>query len=211
MNDKKKMTPLMTCHLILMVIFALGSLAIGVLLLIAASSGEIKGYQTSASLIVSIALCFLLNVPALCCGILYLVKGYAKSAAAFYKGFLLISAVAVLANGYVFSITPALTDNAEKADPQTTLILRIIVISLLVAKFLILMILTFAKDLGKRNTWILFGILLAVDLVFALFIQTTGSFIVIRITNVLSRLLMTGTIGLAIKGKYDDKDARGTT
>ena len=88
MTDKKKMTPVMICHLILMVICALGSLAIGVLLLIAASSGEIKGYQTSASLIVSIALCFLLNVPALCCGILYLIKGYSKQAAALYKYFM---------------------------------------------------------------------------------------------------------------------------
>lgn len=86
---------------------------------------------------------------------------------------------------------------------------KVLSVGVLVVKTIALLVLVFVKDLGKRNTWIVFCILIFVDLVGGL--SYLGDAVVAqRLIATLSRLTMDGSIGLAIRGKYADKDARGT-
>lgn len=65
-------------------------------------------------------------------------------------------------------------------------------------------------EIATLKTSIIFGAILAMDLIFGILFNSQGNAAAYRFVSVLPRLLMDGTIGLAIKGKYDDKDARGT-
>ena len=133
---------------------------------------------------------------ALASGLVYLLRGYRKSAAIYYKVFLLLTAVSsvflssALISGFGFNLGSAL----------------------LFVEIAVLLILTFGKDLGKRNTWMLFCALLVLILVYGLVYLPryfNHQYLVV-ISTLLSKLVLLGTIGFAIYGKYADKDARGT-
>ena len=64
----------------------------------------------------------------------------------------------------------------------------------------------------KRNTWILFGALVVLTLVYGiLFLPRYFNYrFLVILTTVFSKLVLIGTIAFAIRGKYADKDARGT-
>ena len=81
----------------------------------------------------------------------------------------------------------------------------------------ILFVLAFAKDVGEKNTWLLFYILLASDQI-ALILRLidilpasrpVNTNIALIIMVVTTRVLL-GSIGLSIYGKYADKQNRGT-
>ena len=139
----------------------------------------------------------IVNVIALCFGIVYLLNGYTKKAAGYYKTFLLLIVVANIIGIAVM----LLSDNSVN---------KVLSLSVLVVKTIALLVLVFVKDLGKRNTWIVFCILLFVDLLGG-FSYLGDAVVAQRLIATLSRLTMDGSIGLAIRGKYKDKDARGTT
>ena len=70
------------------------------------------------------------------------------------------------------------------------------------------------KGLGKRNTWIIFYIVLAIELLLSPLLSVMGSTVPSEVLPVipatLARLVITGILGLCIEAKYRDKDARGT-
>ena len=78
-------------------------------------------------------------------------------------------------------------------------------------KIILLLLLGFGKDLGERKTWTIFYILLAVDglkLVLAIF-NMLGIGFDFSFMGYVTALIADGTIGLAIRGKYENKKARG--
>ena len=66
----------------------------------------------------------------------------------------------------------------------------------------------FAKDLGRTRSWCVFYVLLALDLIVAI-LTFDGREALSSIASGLTRLVLDGTIGLAIRAKYADKAARG--
>ena len=132
-------------------------------------------------------------------GTLYLLMGYTKRAAVYYKLFLILNvAVCVLT---IFIDLCFYRVNTW-----------MLIISVLNAcKIILLLLLACGKDLGEKKTWTLFYILLAAD----------GIKLVLAILNMISigfdfsfagyvtALISDGTIGLAIRGKYENKKSRG--
>lgn len=184
MKEKKTSLP-KVIHLILMVALAI----LNVIVLISYFTGAAAPNTLDVLLHIS-------TILALASGMIYLSKGYSKSAAIYYKVFMLLTAVSSILLSTAF-IT-GLGFNVGSA--------------LLFVEIAILLLLTFAKDLGKRNTWILFGALVALTLVYGILYLPkyfNYQFLVI-LTTLLSKLILIGTIAFAIRGKYADKDARGT-
>ena len=81
-----------------------------------------------------------------------------------------------------------------------------------VIKILVLLLLAFWKDLGKKRTYILFVVLLLLDI-------GIGGLLILNMLNkgfdfsfvgVVTALIVDVTVGLAIHGKYADKAERGS-
>lgn len=186
----RKFTPLMTFHLVLMAMaLFISCISVSVFLSIIAliDYSTIKGVYGFTAI-------NLLQIAALGFGIAYLLKGYSKDGATYYKGFMVMT----LCASVVMASMSALYSG------------KAVVVFLMIVKVLALLALAVWKDLGKRNSWMLFFIVLAVDIACTLLVNSSRNIALFRAVAVASRLLMDGTIGLAIKGKYDDKDARET-
>ena len=126
------------------------------------------------------------------CGLIYVRKGYQKGAAVYFKAFIMLTAIADV----ILVIT---TSSSRGFHIDSVMICVRIVILLLIA---------FGKDLGKRNTWILFYIVLAIDLLYGILFVPHKYLVLLIIVGVIGKLVIDGTIGLAIRGKYADKEAR---
>ena len=132
-------------------------------------------------------------------GTLYLIKGYTKRAAVYYKLFLIL-------NVAVCVLTIFIDLRFYRVNTW------MLIISVLNAcKIILLLLLACGKDLGEKKTWMIFYILLAAD----------GLKLILAILNMISigfdfsfagyvtALISDGTIGLAIRGKYENKKSRG--
>lgn len=202
---EKKLTPLMHIHLGLMVLLDIMSGVVIVSLLIGTLiSGSMIPAPYRTSMILTILL-NLVNVIALSAGITYILERYGKRAASAYKAFMLLTAISCV----FYAITGTSRMNAaELSIGAASVFLRAVLP--MAFKLILLLVLAFGKDLGKRNTWIVFGVILVLDVIYSVLWIIPGEQTLVRIVMVFARLAMTGTIGLSIKGKYDDKDARGT-
>ncbi len=132
------------------------------------------------------------DLLAIVSAILYLAKGYSKSGAVYYKLFLIF-----------FLLLSALTLIKPILHGQTVILIPH------AASLLILLVLTFWKDLGEKNSWILFWILAALQLAIAVPAFFSGN--ISRILDMISHLLLVGTYGFMLMGKYEDKKERGRT
>lgn len=192
--EKKKFTPLMTCHLILMSVLIVLNAIIAVAFFTASATPELKASMDEwSSAIYTSAIWNIVNILALGCGIVYLVRGYSKQAADYYKAFLLLT---VLANVVLLVVTVMLPGSTGAS-------------LLLILKIILLILLAAWQNLGRRNSWIVLAILVAADLIVGFFIPSADGTVRYQISAALSRLIIDGTIALALKGKYDDKAARG--
>ena len=207
--NNKKFTPLMICHLVMMAVLALLSVAAAVIICNKAYALPGEGYATWKSAIYTTGTMSIIEIVALIVGILYLASGYSKSAAGFYKAFLTISALsaAVAIIPDVLSMQAGNVLDGAVIGSNGVNLTRIL---LHICEVVILLLLAFGKDLGKHRTWIFFGVLLALNVMISILSLFYAHSFLITLLHSLIHLLMTGTIGLAIKGKYDDKDARGT-
>ena len=179
---KQKLNSIMIIHMIMMV----SIIVVNVVVLMMYAS-QLKTWFGSFS--IGVYLISLINILSLVCGIVYLLKGYSKDAAIFYKAFIVLAAL--------YTTSTVLTSLISNAYYKA--ILHVI-------KVIIMLILVFGKNLGKRNTWILFCAMVIADVIVLLLSLRVPAGIISQA----SQLLMDGTIGLAIRGKYADKDARGT-
>ena len=190
---KKKFTPILLTHLVLMSVLAVLSI-VGAANYFSASAAHTGSMRTFGIMIACVQI---VNVIALIFGFIYLWRGYEKKAARYYKLFLasmvLACTLACVANVLVSGFT--------------------ISIHLMIVKVIVLLVLIFVKDIGEKNTWILFVIMAVIDLVLGsgfLFPSNLRGMTLYKSISALSRLLVDGTIGFAIRGKYADKASRGT-
>ena len=192
----KKISALTVLHLALMAAMVLGTVGGTVHFII-----EFRKAGADTEWLSNLANVFLMLMvlAMLIVGTLYLLMGYTKRAAVYYKLFLILNvAVCVLT---IFIDLCFYRVNTW-----------MLIISVLNAcKIILLLLLACGKDLGEKKTWTLFYILLAAD----------GIKLVLAILNMISigfdfsfagyvtALISDGTIGLAIRGKYENKKSRG--
>ena len=132
-------------------------------------------------------------------GVLYWLREYRKTAAFYYKSFLLLQ-VAVT---FLDVIIPIIF---VQMDPL--LIGKSIMYAV---KIVILLCLALWKDLGKVRTWILYYILVLMDIgALAMtvmhMVNTSFDF---SIVGAITALIADSTTGFAIRGKFRDKESRG--
>lgn len=203
MVKTRKNTALMFCHLAVMVLLMM----VSIYLVFSIVSGIVAPqfrvyYDTFGSYIGIFAIWNFVNALALICGIIYLRRGYTKAAANYYKAFILLLMLA--------SVVLAVLNYINQGLGSGTIMMLI--------KIIILAVLTFGRDLGKTKTWLLFTVLVILDILFGIVSymypgsveMTANDLTGIRLAVLFSRLIMDLTIAFAIRGKYEDKDARGT-
>lgn len=144
------------------------------------------------SLPIGIILIHILLILSLLCGLIYVKKDYKKDASIYYKAFILITAISD-----VILVITSVSSRGFGLD-----------VAIICVRILLLLVLVFGKDLGKRNTWILFYIVLAIDLLYGIISIPHNYLTSMVLLDVIGKLVIDGTIGLAIHGKYEDKEAR---
>ena len=194
--NKKKLTILTSCHLVLMVIMALVSLVTVILLTfginsLPASLAKIAAQKGPA--LTSYVIVLIINFFALIEGIIYIRKGYSKEASKYYRIFIILT---VLSN-LVSAVASVLYQGLDIA-----FVFKII-------KILLLLLLVFGKDLGEKNTWVVFAAAIVADLIYDFFFDPVQGGFIHFLALTITRLLCMGTIGFSIYGKFEDKKSRG--
>ena len=193
----KKNSPLKILHLALMVILMFGSSFSTVMFFTrneaaVAGKGEMEVILNGCVTLVVVLM--------LITGILYLVHGYKKNAAVYYLAFILLL---VLVNLFVVLIDVLYTQKTP------LIIIKCIVYS---AKIIVLLIMAFGKNLGKKMTWTLLYVVVALDIagmiVMLIYMFQTG--FDFALIGVFAAIVADVTMGLAIRGKYEDKESRGS-
>ena len=192
-----KKSPVTIFHLIVMFIMMFGTIGGAVNFIAGAVSSE-----TSAAMFSNITNIVLMAVilSMLIMGAIYIIKDYSKQAAVFYKAFLFlhvgVCVLSIIVNLFFYTVNP----------------LMIVICILYAIKAADLLILVFGKDLGKNRTWILFYVILGLDiasLILAVINMVNIGFD-FSFTGYVTALIADGTIGLSVKGKYGNKEARGS-
>lgn len=193
----KKNSPLKLLHLALMVILMFGSSFSTVMFFTrneaaVAGKGEMEVILNGCSTMVVVLM--------LITGILYLVHGYKKNAAVYYLAFILllglVNVLVVLIDVLYTQMTPLI-------------IIKCIVYS---AKIIVLLIMAFGKNLGKKMTWTLLYVVVALDIagMIVMLIYMFQNGFDFAMIGVVAAIVADVTIGLAIRGKYEDKESRGS-
>lgn len=193
----KNYSTIMKVHLTLMIAMMCGTIGGAINFIVGvANSSTTKDKLSNITNIV--LMMFILSM--LACGVVYLIKGYNKQAAPYYKAFLLlhvgVCALSIIVDLCFYEVTALL----------------ICICVLIAFKGIDLLVLTFGKDLGKQKTWILFYVILLIDII-ALILAVINMMNVgfdFSFTGYVTGLIADGTIGLAVKGKYDNKKSRGS-
>lgn len=193
----KKNSPLKFIHLALMVILMFCSSFSTVMFFTrneaaVAGKGEMEVILNGCSTMVVVLM--------LITGILYLVHGYKKNAAVYYLAFILLL---VLVNVLVVLIDVLYTQ-------KTPLIISKCI--LYSAKSIVLLIMAFGKNLGKKMTWTLLYVVVALDIagMIVMLIYMFQNGFDFALMGVVAAIVADVTIGLAIRGKYQDKESRGS-
>ena len=192
-NGENKTDFLTKLHLALMALMVIGTT--GAMIHFIVDSFNATGFSNQANAFMMLVILAMLIV-----GILYLVKGYTKQAAVYYKQFLILN-VAVC----------VLTVLIDLCFYQVNT--WMIIISVLnVCKIIFLLLMAFGKDLGEKKTWTILYMLLAADglkLIFAI-VNMVGIGFDFSFLGYVTALISDGTIGLAVRGKYENKKMRGS-
>ena len=123
--------------------------------------------------------------------VIYLVKGGKKEAAFFYK--LSVALIAASACAGAVSELGMAGFNAAFA--------------VMIVKSALLFVLAFVPNLGVKKSWVIYALVLAADIA-ACFILKVPAGGLGAIAATVLRLVVTGTVGLAIVVKYNDKAQR---
>lgn len=184
-------------HLVMMFLMMFGTIGGAVKFII-----DAVGSETSSALLSNITNIVLMAVifSMLIMGAVYIIKDYSKQASVFYKAFLFlnvgVSVLSIIVNLVYYTVNP----------------LMIAICILYGFKALDLLILVFWKDLGQKRTWILFYVILGLDIV-ALILAVINMVNIgfdFSFTGYVTALIADGTIGLSVRGKYENKASRGS-
>lgn len=192
----KRLNALTVTHLSLMCLMIIGTIGATINFLVGFtdSTTGMDRFSNLSNVVLMITILAMLAI-----GVLYLVKDYSKKAAIYYKLFLILNVIVCILTIFIDLYF----------YKSTTLMYLISVLN--ACKIITLLMLAYGKDLGEKKTWTIFYILLAIDiikLVFA-FINMSNNGFDFSFAGYITALIADGTIGLAIRGKYDDKKARG--
>ena len=192
--EKLGQSKLKIVHLILMILLCVMSIvSAGIIFTGNIPSGfetSAEAYKTTTTLY---GIAHVVNALALLCGITYLLKGSGKQAAFWYKTLVLLATV-----GVAFRLIGTLI---RPGFGLTACLMIGIIIALLVLRFV--------KNLGERNTMLVFHVLVTLEVVLAI-AMFDKSEALSSIAGSLTRLVLDSCIGLAIREKYADKTARNT-
>ena len=144
----------------------------------------------------------ILSTIALACAFIYILKDGKKDAAPYLKAF---TGAYLLTYIYFFIMALA---SAVYSTSQNQAMLHLFILTLLVGYSSVLM-LTFARNQGKKVSLILAAVAVVVELIIFFFLVSYGISIAVVFTFV-SKLLMLNIFYTLIEVKYQDKDARGT-
>ena len=193
----KNYSSVMKVHLALMIAMMCGTIG-GAINFIVSFTNSAATKEKLSNITNTVLMAFILSM--LACGVVYLLKGYNKQAAPYYKAFLLlhvgVCALTIIVDLCFYKVTPLL----------------ICICVLTALKGIDLLILTFGKDLGKQKTWTLFYVILSIDII-ALILAVINMINVgfdFSFTGYVTGLIADGTIGLAVMGKYKNKESRGS-
>ena len=184
-------------HLVMMFLMMFGTIGGAVKFII-----DAVGSETSSALLSNITNIVLMAVifSMLMMGAVYIIKDYSKQASVFYKAFLFlhvgVCVLSIIVNLVYYTVNP----------------LMIAICILYGFKALDLLILVFWKDLGQKRTWILFYVILGLDIV-ALILAVINMVNIgfdFSFTGYITALIADGTIGLSVRGKYENKASRGS-
>ena len=184
-------------HLVMMFLMMFGTIGGAVKFII-----DAVGSETSSALLSNITNIVLMAVifSMLIMGAVYIIKDYSKQASVFYKAFLFLNVgvcvLSIIVNLVYYTVNP----------------LMIAICILYGFKALDLLILVFWKDLGQKRTWILFYVILGLDIV-ALILAVINMVNIgfdFSFTGYITALIADGTIGLSVRGKYENKASRGS-
>ena len=184
-------------HLVMMFLMMFGTIGGAVKFII-----DAVGSETSSALLSNITNIVLMAVifSMLIMGAVYIIKDYSKQASVFYKAFLFlnvgVSVLSIIVNLVYYTVNP----------------LMIAICILYGFKALDFLILVFWKDLGQKRTWILFYVILGLDIV-ALILAVINMVNIgfdFSFTGYVTALIADGTIGLSVRGKYENKASRGS-
>lgn len=184
-------------HLVMMFLMMFGTIGGAVKFII-----DAVGSETSSALLSNITNIVLMAVifSMLMMGAVYIIKDYSKQASVFYKAFLFlhvgVCVLSIIVNLVYYTVNP----------------LMITICILYGFKALDLLILVFWKDLGQKRTWILFYVILGLDIV-ALILAVINMVNIgfdFSFTGYVTALIADGTIGLSVRGKYENKASRGS-
>ena len=184
--DDKKYLPFKIIHLILMFIVAVMTFIDLI------KMTRQLGSTIDLNLLIDMAF-GIVNIMAMDVGILYLVSGYKKNSAMYYKLFFGLLSVALVIRIVLFLMNKA-----------NTLLLVCSIVSLILSLVLFL-----KKDLGRNYSLILFITLFLIEIVIKFPFMTNDASIR-RMGNELSMFMLFGTAGFMISAKYIDKELRGT-
>ena len=192
-----KKSPIVICHLIVMIALFLCA-TFATVMFLGGFEFAVEGKARPDALLTGFST--LLVMLMLFMGILYLLKEYSKQAAIFYKAFLLILVL----------VTVLVTISDDISPDMNGLIITKCVLS--GVKVIVLLLLAFWKNLGKKNSLILFCILISMDvaaliLVLINMMNTSFNF---SLLGVITAIVADGTVGLDVRGKYIDKSERGS-
>ena len=184
-------------HLVMMFLMMFGTIGGAVKFII-----DAVGSETSSALLSNITNIVLMVVifSMLMMGAVYIIKDYSKQASVFYKAFLFlhvgVCVLSIIVNLVYYTVNP----------------LMIVICILYGFKALDLLILVFWKNLGQMRTWILFYVILGLDIV-ALILAVINMVNIgfdFSFTGYVTALIADGTIGLSVRGKYENKASRGS-
>ena len=140
---------------------------------------------------------YLINLLALVSCFVYVLKKYAKEARFYYNAFFCMQIVA--------TVFLAIFDISTFKGGSVA----ILSLLALFVKAVVLIMIIFASDLGKKRAYLFFYIILTLDVLLAIMTLTIANVsVAYKVCDVFARLLIVSTIGMTIYGKYSDKESR---
>lgn len=149
----------------------------------------------------------LLWLVAAFCAYVYFGNGARKEDAKLYKAFAFIFVLTQLMAAVVSTIAIA---RANLDDFNINGGMAITLIMVLVISFFVALLLSFVKNLGKKNSKILVIVSIICSVAIVVFAVVISGPLSGAICGGITRILLALTMYEMVKGKYEDKDARGT-
>ena len=143
--------------------------------------------------------CFI--VISIICGLIYAISGYKKNAAKYYKGFMLLQLVTRIVDAFNDLYSTITYADVYGSSYYTTVFKFIIVICVA--------ILAFAKDFGKKKSFIVVYISLICDVAVFIRILIAYSDIITDIALTFMYLVLSIITTIFVEAKYIDKESRG--